>query len=156
MTMAATLPKPTTDEAFVLVRADDLRGIRDRLDRIEALLAQPEPLPLPVTLSIAPDAYGTPALLLSCPRDDDERPIEARILEQLHMGPKTKNTLRNVLGRSNKHVEDAITKLFEAQAIRKTTVQVRGRETAAFELRRDGANGAPKVAGLWPDSGGAK
>lgn len=119
------------------------------------LREEPDDYPLPVTFSIAPDAAGEPAIHVSCVRDDDDRPLEQRIVEQLHMGPKTKNALKTALSRNNNDVEAAITNLFEAKAIRTTSVQVRGKDTKAFELRRDGAgNGARKVAGLWPDSGG--
>lgn len=102
------------------------------------LREDPDDYPLPVTFSIAPDAAGELAVTVAMNRSDDDRPLEARIIEQLHLGPKTKNALASTLGRSFKDIDGAISNLFDARSIRTTTVQVKGQDRKAFELRKDG------------------
>lgn len=111
------------------------------------LREEPDDYPVPITFSIT-----NGQVLTSEDRADDDRPLEVRITEQLHMGPKTKNALATALNRSDKHVDDALTNLFAARTIRTTNMTVRGRSCKAFSLRQDGQN----LTRLSPDSGGAK
>lgn len=111
------------------------------------LREEPDEYPLPITFSINDGQVVT-----SEQRDDDDRPLEVRITEQLHMGPKTKNALAKNLNRSDKDVDDSLSALFSARAIRTTTLNVRGRSCKAFALRQDG----PNLTRLSPDSGGCE
>ena len=101
------------------------------------LREEPDEYPLPVTFSIGSDD-GKPTITALVARDDDQRPLETRILEQLSTGPKTKRALRNSLGVGSKVIEEAISTLFAGQAISTTTVTITGREYKAF-MTRDNA-----------------
>lgn len=103
------------------------------------LREEPDDYPLPVTFSIIGDEVVT-----SVARDDDERPVEARLLDQLKSGPKTKNALATALGRSGADIETALTNLFTARRIETTSTQVRGKPCKAFRTRN--------LARLSPDS----
>jgi AAA domain len=96
------------------------------------LREEPDEYPLPVTFSITADAVR-----MNATRDGDERPLEVRITEQLHLGPKTKNALASTLGRAWGDLDPAISNLFSERRITATTVTVRGRQHKAFALRND-------------------
>jgi hypothetical protein len=98
------------------------------------LREEPDEYPLPVKFAIAGDE-----IRISGAREAaaDARPLEARILEQLQTGPKTKNALAVALARNSSDIEQAITALFGAKAIASTTQTIKGREFKAFELRND-------------------
>lgn len=67
-------------------------------------------------------------------QEDDERPLEDRILGRLAAGPQTKTALADKLGRSRADLEPAITALFDTRRIRTTEISVRGRTHKAFAL----------------------
>lgn len=104
------------------------------------LREEPDEYPLPVTFSIVGDEIR----LTDSSGADDGRPIDARILEQLQSGPKTKTHLRETLSRSDADIEAALTTLFSERQITSTTSTVRGRPRKAFQLRN--------LTGLSPDS----
>jgi hypothetical protein len=96
------------------------------------LREEPDEYPLPVTFSIDGDDVRTSASL----NDEDGRPLEERIVEQLQSGAKTKTALARVLRRSDKDMENAISSLFANSAITTTYVTVRGKQQRAFALRK--------------------
>jgi hypothetical protein len=96
------------------------------------LREEPDEYPLPVTFAIAGDEVK-----VSTSRDADDRPLEARILEQLELGARTKTALASALGRNRNDIETALSSLFAARRITSTTLVVRGREHKAFALRID-------------------
>lgn len=114
------------------------------------LREDPEDYPQPVTWAIVPAPDGGRALVLDGEKPLDDRPLEARIEEQLAGGPKTKNALASALGRSKSDLEEPISNLFSARRIRTVDVQVSGRPRKGFALRQD----APAWAGSsMPQSG---
>lgn len=98
------------------------------------LREDPDDYPMPVTFSIVAED-GEPTLVLAGPPEDDDRPLETRIVDLLKVrGPMTKNGLRDALKRNSNTIDDAITALFDSRSIKTTTVKVRGKDTKAFEL----------------------
>jgi len=122
-------------DSVLLLKGDKVDGRTVSTKVLFAKLREePDEYPLPVTFSIATED-GEPTITTLTARDDDQRPLETRILEQLSTGPKTKNKLREALGRSASDVEDAISNLFEARSIQTTSTTIRGREFKAFKVR---------------------
>lgn len=112
----------------------------------QKLREDPDEYPLPVSFAITRDAVGAPALRILDVSDDDNRALEARIVEQLELGPKTANALSTALRRSGADVQVAISNLFSARAIRSTQVTVQGRNCKAFML-------APRARSTSDDEG---
>jgi hypothetical protein len=96
------------------------------------LREEPEVYPLPVTFSIVGE---TIRVTTSTGEDDDDRPLETRIVEQLQHGKKTKTALSTALGRNGDDIEGALTNLFATRQIGTAAVTIRGRPYKAFALR---------------------
>lgn len=96
------------------------------------LREDPDVYPLPVTFAIVKDDDG--ARLETGGKDEDGRPLEVRILEQLAAGPKTKTGIVKALHRNLRDVEPAITALFAARRIRSAEVKTRTGAYRGFEL----------------------
>ena len=122
-------------DSVLLIKGDkvDGRTVSTKVT-FAKLREEPDEYPLPVTFAIGTED-GEPTITTLVARDDDQRPLETRILEQLSTGPKTKRALRDALGRSNTDIEAAISTLFAGQAIVSTVATVRGREFKAFMTR---------------------
>jgi hypothetical protein len=103
------------------------------------LREDPDEYPMPVTFSIEKTDDGEPRLSVTdtgTTAEKDSRPLETRITDALGTGPKTKNALAKLLGRSWKDVDAAISNLFQSKAICTGTPQhVKGRDCPTFELR---------------------
>jgi hypothetical protein len=95
------------------------------------LREDPDDPPPPVEFTVTKDAI----VVTDGVKDDDSRPLEDRIEEQLRLGPQTKEGLKKKLGRSGEDIEAALTNLFAAHRVSTTTVKVRGRDRKAFKLR---------------------
>ena len=97
----------------------------------------PEEHPEPVTITLDRDPEtGAPRCRTSGVAVD-ERPLEARMLELLATGPKTKTALSEALGRSRADIEAPLDNLFKARRITTVPTVVRGRSCKAFALRSD-------------------
>lgn len=123
----------------------------------EKLREAPDPYPEAVTFSIEKGNDGTPCIRLSNAEDGaaaaDERPVEAIVTEVLRGGAQTKSALAKALGRSWKDIDEAITTLFAASAIRTgTPKRVRGRDYPTFELRDGFGRSAPHPADEFNDA----
>jgi hypothetical protein len=94
------------------------------------LREDPDDFPMPVTFSICDGRVQ-----ISSTMEDDTRPLEAQIVDQLHTGGKTKNALCSALKRSGKDIEGALTILFTAGSIVTDWATVRGKQTKLFKLR---------------------
>jgi hypothetical protein len=125
-------------DTVLLVKAErrDGRVVSSRVV-FAKLREEPDDYPAPQEYSLAKEQL----VEQSAPAVGDERPLEERILERLALGPQTKNGLRSALGRSDAHIEGAITNLFSAKAIRTTSVKVRGSDRRAFELNSQASSG---------------
>jgi AAA domain len=105
----------------------------------QKLREPPDDYPTPVTFAIERNAEGELRINNSDGKTvADDRPLETRIVEKLHTGPKTKTALSGLLKRSDKDVDAALSNLFAAHAITTTYVKVRGKDCKAFELRPEG------------------
>jgi hypothetical protein len=101
------------------------------------LREEPDDYPMPVTFAISRDQAGARQLrVVGGAAPGDEEPLEARILRQLALGPRTKSALAKALTRNNADIEDAISTLFAGRAITKTLASVGGRDRGVFELRQ--------------------
>jgi hypothetical protein len=65
----------------------------------------------------------------------DDRPLEARILDALAGGPKTKSAISRLLKRNKDDLQPAFDALFTARSIKTTTVEIKGREYTALTIR---------------------
>ena len=100
------------------------------------LREEPAEYPAPVTYSIVSDDTGRKRLRVAgTSARADGSPLEARILTQLAIGPRTKSALATALGRSRADVDTAITTLFAARRIRSEAITVGGRPFKGFALR---------------------
>jgi hypothetical protein len=95
--------------------------------------------PEPATFSIV-TADGQRELRQDGAKADDGRPLEVRITDLLALGPRTKNAIASTLGRSKADVDDALSNLFGARAIRTCEVTVRGNTRKGFGLAPDPQN----------------
>jgi hypothetical protein len=100
------------------------------------LREEPDEYPLPVTFSVS----GA-SVRMTASREGDDRPLEERILEQLHLGAKTKTGLATSLKRSRADLESPISELFTSRRIVTTTLVIQGREHKAFALRGNTGRG---------------
>jgi hypothetical protein len=100
------------------------------------LREEPDVYPLPVEYALAWDGdAGKWGMHVQGATADADEPLEARILNQLALGAKTKSALADRLKRSRKDVDDAITVLFDARRIVTADVRVRGQVRKGFALR---------------------
>lgn len=111
------------------------------------LREEPDDYPSPVTFSIVDGRVTT-----SDGQDRDDRPLEVRITELLHSGPMTKTALATALKRSGAAIDEALSNLFSARAVRTDTREVRGRPRKAIALR-EGGRWAGNLTRPSPDSG---
>jgi hypothetical protein len=116
------------------------------------LREDPDDYPMPVSFSIVKDERGAPLLRIGGPPADDNRPLEARVVDALRSGPKTKNSLSTLLARSAVDIERALTTLFGEKAIRTVEVKIGGRPFRAFEIRSGGEKSGAPAPAEW-DSG---
>jgi hypothetical protein len=95
------------------------------------LREEPDEHPEPAEFSIAKERlrWG------HAPKEDDERPLELRILDRLALGARTKNKLSEELGKNKAALEEAITNLFTQHRIRSISISVRGNSYKGFALR---------------------
>jgi hypothetical protein len=96
------------------------------------LREEPDEYPAPVTFALE----GTALRYLHASSQDDDRPLEARILDALAPGPMTKRALRDQL-QARAGLEEAISTLFGERRIETTQVTAGGRSWKAFRLRAE-------------------
>jgi hypothetical protein len=101
----------------------------------QKLREDPDDYPLPVTFSIRDGVVH----VSDGAEISDDRTLEARVVESLHRGPKTKTGLSEDLKRSREDVDSAIKNLFAARAITTDYMKIRGKQQKVFKLRTDGA-----------------
>jgi hypothetical protein len=94
----------------------------------------------PVTFAVVNDGQGGRRLVVNDAKPDDDRPLEARILSALEMGPKTKNALARCLNKNKAAVDDAISTLFAERRITTTDITVNSRAFKAFAIRQGARN----------------
>lgn len=119
------------------------------------LREDPDEYPMPVTFSIRDGAVH----VSDAAEVPDDRPLETRIVEVLHRGPKSQNGLSHELKRSYQDLNEPIKNLFSARTITTDYIKIRGKDTKVLKLRTDGAGAAPKRdewdRGWTNDDGGA-
>jgi hypothetical protein len=125
--------------------ADRLTSVKVAFGKVREKDAEDWPAPVEYVVK------KTGVVLVDAP-EVDERPLEARIVSVLEVGPATKNQLREKLGRSAADIEDALSTLFSARAITTVTVKVRGRDFKAFALRNDADSTRRATPDFTPDS----
>lgn len=102
----------------------------------------PEDWPDPVEYVVKRDGIE----LIALP-EKDERPLTEQIATRLELGlPLTKHALRTKLNRSAQDVENALTELFKARRVEKTSIRSRGKEIPAYMLRPDGTAERREIA----------
>jgi hypothetical protein len=140
-------------DSVLMLRAErvDGRVVSTRVTMAK-LREAPDEYPAPVTFAVVTGPGREPRLETSGAAPDDSRPLEARILDLLAVGPRTKTALAEALHRSRQDVDDALTHLFVGRDIESTTITIRGRPTKAFRGRREtGRDTGPATAGSRPD-----
>jgi hypothetical protein len=95
------------------------------------LREEPDDYPLPVEYVVKADGV----VAVDASQAQGDRPLEERILARLALGPQTKSSLRTALARSHRDIDDALTNLFMAKAIRTTEVKMRTGVFKGFALR---------------------
>jgi hypothetical protein len=119
-------------DAVLMVSAERRDGrVTSSRVTFQKLREEPDEYPPPCEFVVEKDRV----IFGNAPSEKDDRPLEERILERLAMGAKTKNKLSKDLKRNPKDIDDALSPLFATQRIRSTTVNVRGVERKAVELR---------------------
>ena len=123
-------------DTVMMLRADKSNGKVASVEVVfEKLREAPDDFPEPVTFTITRAADGSHVLDQGVsPQADKDRPIEARIIDVLKVRPRTKSELSDVLKRSRKDIDEALTVLFEGKHIRTTTIKRQGQPRKAFEL----------------------
>jgi hypothetical protein len=131
-------------DSVLMLRAERLDGrVVSTKVTFAKLREEPEEYPPAVEFKVTKSSVVT----TNAPTEVDDRPLEDRVFERLQLAPRTKNKLREELGRSDKDIEDAISNLFASRQITTTTVKVRGIDRKGFAPRN--------LTGLSPDSGGS-
>jgi hypothetical protein len=135
-------------DSVLMISAEKVGGqVVSSTVTFEKLKEAPDPYPAPVTFSILKSDEGKLYIRTSTGEAgatvEDDRPLEARIVDVLRGGPQTKAALAKTLGRSWQHVDGAISVLFDVRAIRTGPPKKIGKkEYATFELRTSvGSNG---------------
>lgn len=103
------------------------------------LREDPPSYPEPAVFSLRLGADGVRSIVWGedAPEPNDNRPLEARIVDLLAAKPRSKTALATALRRSKADVDDAITNLFSERTITTTDATIGGRPFKVFALRRD-------------------
>ena len=118
-------------DTVMMVRAEKRDGkVTSSWVTFAKLREEPDDYPAPVEFTVTKDE-----LVESCARPDDGQPLEEKVVDRLRHGPETKSALKRKLGRSDTHIEEAISTLFAARRIATTEIIVRGKPCKAFVLR---------------------
>jgi hypothetical protein len=127
--------RPGQADTVLIVRAERRDGrVLSSTVIFPKLREEPDLYPGPIEYTVSKDS-----VIVIGASDDDDRPLEERIEEQLTLGPQTANRLATRLGRNDKDIQTAISALFAAHRITTTTVKVRGKPCRAFTVREGAA-----------------